>query len=88
MARSVGKHFTYYGDCTVADRLIRINADLEDSILAETVLHEIGHALVELTGVRGLFKARQEETIVQALMHALTAVLQDNPSLLRLFRQN
>ena len=52
---------------------------------AETEMHEVIHALLELTGARGLIKHGREEELTQALGHGLTQVLRDNPGFRRLF---
>jgi hypothetical protein len=42
---------------------------------AETFLHEILHACIELGGLADCIKPKQEETIVQSLGSQLTGVL-------------
>ena len=80
-----GTHFTYYGDMDPGQLLLRVNKDVKDSCQLETLMHEIDHAVVEYSGVRGLFKSGREEEIVQAMAHLRTQVFQRNLWVPRLF---
>jgi len=80
-----GKHWKYFGDMCIGSLLIRLNSNIKPSMLKETLLHEIMHAVVELTGCREHFKLGREETIVQATSHLLSEVLTENQQLTKLF---
>jgi hypothetical protein len=80
-----GRHFTFYGDMDPGQLHIRLNGQVVESMRVETLMHEVLHAIVELAGVRGLFKPGREEEIVQPLAHQLTQVLCDNAAFRRLF---
>ena len=83
--RSTGRHFAHYGDCSVSRLLIRLNEDIDKQTWPETLLHEVLHAICELTGATNSFKPGREEQIVQDFGHALTQVLRDNPTLTKMF---
>ncbi len=82
---AIGKHWTYFGDMHPGELKIRINKDVEPSMMKETLLHEVLHAVVELTGVRNGFKLGREEHIVQAMAHLLTEVFLENPKFAKMF---
>ena len=82
---TIGRHYTHYGSMIPGDLLILVNNTLASSMTAETEMHEVIHALLELTGARGLIKHGREEELTQALGHGLTQVLRDNPGFRRLF---
>ena len=81
----IGRHYNHYGSYYPGEQLIEVNAALKDSMIAETVIHEVLHVIWELTGLKGLTKRGREEDMVQAIGHLLTQVLRENPGLRRLF---
>lgn len=82
---AIGKHWTYFGDMHPGDLKIRINKNVKPSMVQETLMHEVMHAVVELTGVRNDFKLGREEHIVQAVGHLLTEVFLENPQFAKVF---
>lgn len=62
---------------------IVINPDMADSMLRETVLHEILHAVIYATGLGDRFTEKQEEHLVRALSPALFQFILDNPTVVR-----
>lgn len=81
----IGRHYVHYGSMYPGELLIEINKEIAPSMMAETIIHEILHAIVELAGLSRQLKLGREETIVQAIGHMLTQVLRDNPKVRRLF---
>jgi len=68
-----------------SDLEIMLNRKQKDSVTAETIMHEVLHAIVEMTGVRRHLKKGREEAVVQSMAAVLTQVLRDNPAFKRLF---
>jgi len=75
-----------YGDCNLGRLEICVSEDQPPSIEAETLLHEIFHAIFELNGLTNLLRREDdEEQFVQSMAHSVTQVLLDNLSLRRMF---
>ncbi len=87
----IGSHFMSYGYCYPEGDppLIAINGELSGRMLAESLLHECMHIVLEQTGQTGksgAIKRGREESMVQATMALLAQILFENPKLLELFR--
>ena len=67
-----------YGQCDKGKHVIALHPDQSDPRLRATLVHELLHALCDLTG---LDDDKTEERIVTVLAPALLAVLRDNPRL-------
>jgi hypothetical protein len=72
-----------HGDCSTADLTIRIDTDRPQTVVAETLLHELLHATFAQAGLREQHDDQDEERIVNPLAPLLLDVLQSNPSLIR-----
>ena len=83
----IGRRWTHYGSAYLdpGKQEIYVLDSLKLPMAAETTLHEALHVLVELKGVRSLFKRGQEEAIVQALGNGLTDLLRGNKKLRLMF---
>lgn len=51
------------GDCSVSDKLIRIDSSLEGSAYKETLRHEVFHAMLGLSGISELLEGNLEEAL-------------------------
>ena len=82
----VGSHYDIYGEVDLTDLKIRLSNKMQPSMEAETLAHEIGHAIIELCSLRKHFeKAKDEEPFVQSFVHMFCQVLFDNPGFRRMF---
>jgi len=59
------------GECEPLQRTIKIKAGLNDEMFESTLLHEVIHAILTITGQAEYLKHEQEEAIVLALEHGL-----------------
>lgn len=69
------------GRCDPANLQIVIRPGLPDSVLAEAVLHEVLHAIADVTGISNRLSADQEEEFVREIAPMLLDVLRRNPKL-------
>lgn len=69
------------GYCDHANLTIAIKRPLEHTQQADTVLHEVLHAICSQTGITHDTGGDDEERLIQRLAPALLAVLRSNPSL-------
>ena len=76
--------FGYFDPSTLE---IALSSELADSIALETLLHEILHVLVEMTGCRESLKLGREENVVQALGNGLAGALIDNSNLMTIINK-
>lgn len=67
------------GHCSASRLVIAVDADQEPSQMADTVVHEVVHALLAVSGLDDDI----EERVCLALGPGLLGVLQDNPELVR-----
>ena len=67
-----------YGQCDKGKHVIALHPDQSAPRLRATLVHELLHALCDLTG---LDDDKAEERLVTVLAPALLAVLRDNPRL-------
>lgn len=56
-----------YGECHVMDRKIVVHDKLEGEILEGTILHEVCHGILNLSGAAEFMSEEQEEAAVLAL---------------------
>ena len=66
-----------HGFCDVSEQLIVVNGDQKPEAVADTLLHEIMHALFDALALAG---EQTEERLVRLLSTGLCTVLQDNPN--------
>ena len=66
-----------HGFCDVSEQLIVVNGDQKRDAIADTMLHEINHALFNALCITGELT---EERIVRLMATGLCTVLRDNPS--------
>lgn len=66
-----------HGFCDTSDQLIVVNGDQKRDAIADTILHEINHALFSALCITGELT---EERIVRLMATGLCTVLRDNPS--------
>ena len=69
-----------WGMCDNANGVIWLCSELEPRLLADTLLHEIMHAVWHYMGLN---EKHEEESVVNRLSTGLTQVFCDNPSLLK-----
>ena len=63
-----------YGEMTGWDRVIKINGRLKGDELESTILHEICHAILFITGWSEKLGDDEEEGLVRALEHGLSNI--------------
>lgn len=76
------------GYCTTAEQRISIQPDQGPSMLRDTVLHEVLHALFDLTGLAGTHSDDDEERIIRPFATALLDCLRRNPTLVAYLTEN
>ena len=69
-----------HGFCDTAEQLIVINGDQKPDAIADTLLHEINHALFSTLAITGELT---EERIVRLMATGVCTVLRDNPNFTR-----
>jgi len=70
-----------YGEAAHMERVIRVDLSTGPIQAAETLLHEILHAISSTTYNQDLFSGKDEERAVSGASAGLTQVLRDNKSL-------
>jgi hypothetical protein len=80
-----------YGQYLQRENTIQINAGLENHDLLNTIIHEIFHACVYVSGLtqkeNPLADDDKEETVVNNLSNIYHTVLRDNPWLLAFMKE-
>ena len=72
------------GECHLKEQEIDYDSSMSEQLIMNTILHEIGHAMVHVFGIK--FKDEDyEEHFVNAYSGALVTVLRDNPELFKQF---
>lgn len=69
------------GICGEDSQEVRYDPDIGPSVLRETVLHELLHAVWHQTTLDRLYTDEQEEQVLWTLAPRLLALLRDNPEL-------
>lgn len=69
------------GFCTEHKQLILLDPDQGPDSMAETLLHEVLHAVVVLVGLSNEWKESREERVVRRLAPALLDLIRRNPKL-------
>ncbi len=79
--------YSVAGTChqTPQDPRIRVAKHKEPTALADTVLHEVMHAILRQ---QGRYYCKAEEEYVTALANGVITVLDDNPKLRKYLRAN
>lgn len=67
------------GECNVNTATIRVADNRPDAVLAETLIHEVLHALFHDIGLD--WEAEDEERMVERMSPRLAALIGDNPAL-------
>jgi hypothetical protein len=75
------------GDCDARRRRIRIVNDLAPEVAADTLIHELIHAMLYACGGCHGVDADTEERIAYALAPMMVDLFASNPSLLALLRR-
>ena len=73
-----------YGEADLRRQVIRIRTGLSDSMSLETLMHEIAHCVLDLSGVSSCYGAGKDEVdeaVAQAVGTGLAQVLIDNPGI-------
>ncbi len=60
---------------------IGINTDLSPALQVETLLHELGHLILQTSGLAERFREKDIEAIVTAMGYGYAALLAGNPNL-------
>ena len=80
-----------YGQYLQRENAIQINAGLETHDLLNTVIHEIFHSCVYVSGLtqkdNPLADDEKEETVVNNLANTFHVVIRDNPWLLKFMQE-
>jgi ssRNA-specific RNase YbeY (16S rRNA maturation enzyme) len=66
------------GNMTFDDRTITIDTKLVGKQLEDTLLHEIIHAILHISGLAFLLDDKSEEAVVRALEHGLSPLVKLN----------
>lgn len=79
----------YFGEASFTQTEIRIEETANKSVQLETLMHEIGHIIMDETKLDQLFDLteRQEEILVQSMAMWYTLILFENPQLLELIKK-
>jgi len=72
-----------YGITTHGHLEIVLHPDVADTVLRETLLHEVLHAVLYVTGTSDRLSDKAEEHLIRSLSPALFALLRDNPDLVQ-----
>lgn len=75
------KRSSWLGECHTEKSLIKVWKYQSPEELANTLLHEVGHAILWSQGVH--LSESQEEKIVYAYTNGLCGLIRDNPELIR-----
>lgn len=78
---SIGNGSPLMGSCDYAKQSIALDPTLAADALATTLLHEVLHAVTEMTGYRDTLGPDKDEELVNRLAPPLLDVLRRNPSL-------
>ena len=78
---ALGKHAFHYGEVELSKCLIKLNKKMCQSMMAETLLHEVFHAMIDEIPLRAQIPTKVEEQVVQGLSQMLLQILRDNPTL-------
>lgn len=62
------------GEADPFNRVIKIKYGLSDDIFESTLLHEILHTILAMTGQSEFLKGEAEEALVIAIEHGLTSI--------------
>lgn len=71
----------HLGETWVSKSEIRLSTALTGDALAETLIHEICHAINDVSGVMDWLGGEQEERLVRSISPYWLMVLRDNPKL-------
>ena len=74
-----------HGFCDTSEQLIVVNAEQKPDALADTVLHELNHALFSAFAISGELT---EERVVRLMATGLCTVLRDNPDFTKWWIKN
>lgn len=82
------KHYAavYYGECNFRTNEVNVEQNTSDSVKLETLMHELGHIICELTHMKFL-NTDQEEDVCQNFGLWFLQILKENPRLLNLIRK-
>lgn len=78
-----------WGYTEYATEKIVLHDETNEAVKFDTLLHEIGHVIVEFSGIRSLLKqgkdlGDREEHLVQAFGNAMAGVMTENPWVLQM----
>lgn len=76
----VGELEDCFGDYDKHKERIRVDTNISDTQIADTLLHEILHAVHYIYGIKD---EHEEEQIVTVTATALSQVIQDNPKVMK-----
>ena len=62
--------------------IVEIDTSAKSDEVADTLLHEIMHCVVDTMGLQPVLEKGSEENIICCLSHGITTVFKDNPGLL------
>ena len=71
----------HYGRTHHREQIIYLDMNAASTELADTLLHEVMHAVINCMGINA-GGDQDEENVVNSLSHGLTTVFHDNPKLL------
>ena len=75
-----------FGDFNYLNMRIRVDENLKGTVLVDTVLHELNHAIWAIGNLKT--EKEEEERVVAVMASYWTQILRDNPHLIRWIIRN
>ena len=75
-----------FGDFNYLNMRIRVDENLKGTVLVDTVLHELNHAIWAIGNLKS--EKEEEERVVAVMASYWTQILRDNPHLIRWIIRN
>lgn len=83
MDRKTAERSDIYGDMVASEASIRVKAGMAPGATAETLMHEIFHAIYDEWAIKSA--EDNEERLVDAFSKGMVTVMRDNPDVVRWF---
>ena len=75
-----------FGDFNYLNMRIRVDENLKGTVLVDTVLHELNHAIWAIGNLKS--EKEEEERVVAVMASYWTQILRDNPHLIKWIIKN
>lgn len=69
------ENFANFGESNLDDLVITIRKDLDDKAFETTLLHEVIHVMLHISGWNELLEDNKEESLVRMLEHGLVDIV-------------